>query len=35
MMQYRQNKIFHFFTNDLNAYFGAIWDHIVTDNPDF
>lgn len=35
MMQYRQNKIYHFFTNDLHSYFGTIWDHIITDNPDF
>ena len=35
MMEYHQNKIYHFYTNDLNSYFGTIWDHIVTDNPDF
>ena len=35
MMEYRQNKIYHFFTNDLQSYFGTIWDHIILDNPDF
>jgi hypothetical protein len=35
MIEYRQNKIYHFFTYDLHSYFGTIWDHIVTDNPDF
>lgn len=35
MLQYRQQKIYYFFVNDLNSYFGTIWDHIISANPDF
>lgn len=34
-MNYRQNKMFYFFTNDLNTYFRTIWDNIIESNAEF
>lgn len=35
LMNYRQNKMFYFFTNDLNTYFRTIWDNIIERNAEF
>ena len=34
LINYRQNKMFYFFTNDLNTYFRTIWDNIVESNAE-